>query len=57
MTEWWAYRFAENPNLEVVEDDDFDMDEHLRRAEELAAEEEADAARAAPPPPEDWEDI
>lgn len=52
LTDWWAYRYAENPNLEISEDDEFDVEEQLRRAEELAEQEAATL-----PLPNDFEDI
>lgn len=36
LTDWWAYQYLENPNLDsqAVVDDDFDQDEIIRKLEE-----------------------
>lgn len=50
QTEWWAHQFADNPNLDIVEDDEFDADAELARINA--------AAEAGPGPlPDDFEEI
>lgn len=64
-TEYWAYRFHENPNTQVAVDDDFDLEkiEAEWAAEDAAADAALVTAPPAPPPgevpadPEDWEPI
>lgn len=59
MTEYWAYRYAEDPNLaNEVEDEHFDEDDILAQWE---AEADGKAHQAAPTEqladPDDWEPL
>lgn len=59
MTEYWAYRYFEDPKLaDEVEDEGFDADEIMAQWE---AEAEVETTETASPPqladPDDWENI
>lgn len=51
--EWWAHYYAENGAEEEFEDDDFDLEEELRKIDEEA---EADEALAGNDP-DDFEEV
>lgn len=59
MTEYWTYRYFEDPKLaNEVEDEGFDADEIL---EQIEAEAEANASSTVAPEqladPDDWEPL
>lgn len=59
MTEYWAYRYFEDPNLaNEIEDEGFDAEEIL---EQIEAEAEAKSTNTASPEhladPDDWETL
>jgi hypothetical protein len=51
LTEWYAWQFAENPNMAMDEDEEFDVDKVLA---EINAEAEANAQAQDPTA---WEDV